>query len=83
MVQVGLSGERRLLGWIRYYSDEAEEASLFLESASWITKNASNEDEDIEQPIDGPGILLTKDSGIEYVMFLNWAQRDSNSEKNT
>jgi hypothetical protein len=74
MVQVGLSGERKILGWLRYYSDEADESSLFLESASWLTK--SSDGAESEQPIDGPGILLTKESGIEYVMFLNWAKKD-------
>jgi hypothetical protein len=70
MVQVGFSGERKILGWLRYYSDEAEDSSLFLESASWLTTQADGTES--EQPIDGPGILLTRDSGIEYVMFLNW-----------
>jgi hypothetical protein len=77
-VQVGLSGERRILGWLRYYSDEAEESSLFLESAAWVT--TSEDGTESEQPIDGPGILLTKESGIEYVMFLNWRKSEGESE---
>lgn len=72
MVQVGLSGERKVLGWLRYYSDEAEDSSLFLESASWVSEDENGEV--IERPIFGPDILLTKDSGIEYVMFLNSAR---------
>jgi hypothetical protein len=68
-----LSGDRKILGWLRYYSDEAKESSLFLESASWISENDDGTESEV--PIDGPGILLTKESGIEYVMFLNWEKR--------
>ena len=78
MVQVGISGDRKILGWLRYYSDEDEESSLFLETASWVKEGENGEE--IEQPIDGPGILLTKDSGIEYVMFLNWAKRETDGD---
>jgi hypothetical protein len=38
---------------------------MFLEQAAWIDKNGN------ENPITGPGILLTKDVGIEYVLFLD------------
>ena len=64
-VQVGLTGEVKVIGWLRYYSDEAEDSSLFLEQAAWIDGNGN------ETPIAGPGILLTKDVGIEYVLFLD------------
>lgn len=79
MVQVGISGERKVLGWLRYYSDEPEESSLFLESASWVV--TSEDGNESEVPIDGPGILLTKDCGIEYVMFLNWSKRNDEVEE--
>ncbi|HEV2136797.1 MAG TPA: DUF6338 family protein [Terracidiphilus sp.] len=78
MVQVGLSGERKILGWLRYYSDEVEDSSLFLETASWL--RMEEDGTETEVPIDGPGILLTKDSGIEYVMFLNWAKQKPEDE---
>lgn len=64
-VQVGLSGGRSVIGWIRNYSDEDETHVLFLEDAAWVDEEGN------ELPIRGPGILLSKDSGIEYVMFLN------------
>jgi hypothetical protein len=64
-VQVGLAGEIKVIGWLRYYSDEAEDSSLFIENAAWI--DASGQ----ETPITGPGILLTKEVGIEYVLFLD------------
>ncbi|HTW60268.1 MAG TPA: DUF6338 family protein [Terracidiphilus sp.] len=78
MVQVGISGDRKILGWLRYYSDEEEDSSLFLETASWVKEGENGEE--IEEPIDGPGILLTKDSGIEYVMFLNWTKREADED---
>jgi hypothetical protein len=45
-------------------SDDVEDRSLFLEAASWVDDNGN------EAVIDGPGLLLTKDSEIESVMFL-------------
>jgi Family of unknown function (DUF6338) len=63
-ILVGLSDGRSVLGYLRYYSDEYEEASVFLEGASWLLENGD------QQPIDGPGILLTKEAGIQSVAFL-------------
>jgi len=65
-VLVQLSGDRAVIGYLRYYSDEPEDASLFLEDAAWIV-----DDEGTQSPIDGPGILITKQAGIESVSFLN------------
>jgi hypothetical protein len=72
-VQVGLSGERKIVGWVRDYSDDATEASLFLESAAWIVKQEDGKE--IEVAIDSPGILLTKETAIEYVIFLGWQRK--------
>jgi hypothetical protein len=63
-VQVGLSGDVIVSGWLGYYSDEAADSSLFIEQAAWIDKDGT------ERAIDGPGILITKEVGIEYVVFL-------------
>ena len=65
-VLVQLSGDRTIIGYLRYYSDEPEDASLFLEDAAWIA-----DDQGTQDPIDGPGILLTKQAGIESISFLN------------
>jgi hypothetical protein len=65
-VLVQLSGDRAVIGYLRYYSDEQEDASLFLEDAAWIV-----DDEGTQSPIDGPGILITKQAGIESISFLN------------
>lgn len=63
-VQIGLKDGRMAEGWLRCYSDEAEDAALFLESASWIDENGKI------YPVDGPGILFTKESEIQFVIFL-------------
>jgi hypothetical protein len=69
-VQVGMKDGKKLLGWIRYYSDESSDCSIFLEDAAWVG------DDGEMQPVDGPGVLLTKECGVEFVMFLNWMTSD-------
>jgi hypothetical protein len=73
-VQVSLKNGKKALGWVRYYSDDAEDRSLFLEQASWIT------DEGDEEPIPGPGLFLTKSSEIESVMFLELELRSASED---
>jgi hypothetical protein len=70
-VQVNLKDGRRLIGWVRDYSDDPNDCSVFLEDAAWVIEG------DEQQSIDGPGILLTKESAIETVSFLNWTTDDS------
>ena len=48
-VLVQLSGDRSIIGYLRYYSDEPEDASVFLEDAAWVV-----DDEGKQNPIDGP-----------------------------
>lgn len=69
-VQIGLKDGRMAKGWLNAYSDEAKDSSLFLESASWIDENG-------EVSVDGPGILFTKESGIQFVMFLREIRPES------
>lgn len=64
-VQVQLADGRSVMGWLKHYSDEAEEGCIFLERAAWV-----GDDELI--PIDGPGILLAKNCQISSVTFLHW-----------
>jgi hypothetical protein len=66
-VQVELADGRSLVGWLKYYSDRPDEASLFLERAYWV----GPEQQLIE--INGPGIFLTRDCGIRSISFLNWS----------
>lgn len=65
VVQIQLGDGRQLMGWIRYYSDEPKDSSLFLEKAAWIGENSTT------IPIDGPGILITEKLGINWVEFLS------------
>ncbi len=64
-LQVELADGRSVLGWLRYYSDSPDEPSLFLEDAAWVNEAG----EPVRIP--GPGIMLTKDSGIRNVHFLS------------
>jgi hypothetical protein len=65
VVQVELADGRSVIGWLKYYSDRPDNASLFLERASWVGDNG--------QPVEirGPGILLTGENGIRSIMFLD------------
>jgi len=70
-VQVGMSDGRSVIGWIRNYSDDDGTTELFLEDAAWVDADGN------EYPIQGPGILLRKSLGIEYVMFLDSGGEES------
>jgi hypothetical protein len=69
-VQVELSDSRIVMGWLKYFSDRPGDSSLFLEKAAWVTADFQ------VIPITGPGIFLTKDSGIRSISFLKWQQTD-------
>lgn len=69
-VQVELSDGRNILGILLYYSDASEDGSLYLTQASWVDRNGET------IPIPGPGILLTRNSGIRCVSLLNPATED-------
>jgi hypothetical protein len=62
-VQVGFDDGTQMRGWVRYYSDEAGDCSLFLERAAWI-------DGDDRVEIEGPGILITASATIRTITFL-------------
>jgi hypothetical protein len=64
-VLVELSDGRLVLGWVRYFSDREEQLSLFLEDAAWVQSDGTR------VHIDGPGILLTSESGIKNLMFVD------------
>jgi hypothetical protein len=64
-VQVELGDGRNVLGVLLYYSDASEDGSLYLRQASWVDPNGHL------VPIPGPGILLTKSSGIRSVSLLD------------
>lgn len=64
-VQIGLKDGRMAKGWLRCYSDEGEDSSFFLEAASWISADGN------EYRVDGPGVLLTKECEVQFVIFLD------------
>jgi len=64
-VQVELADGRNILGVLLYYSDNSEDDSVYLSQASWVDKDGQT------VPIPGPGLLLTKNSGIRSVSLLN------------
>ncbi len=64
-VQIGLKDGRMAQGWLRCYSDEAEDSTFFLEAASWI------DEEGTVYPVDGPGVLFTKQCEVQFIIFLN------------
>jgi hypothetical protein len=65
VVQVELADGRSVLGVLLYYSDAAEESSVFIANAIWVTSDGR------KIPIRGQGILLTRESGIRTISLLN------------
>ena len=65
LVQVELDGNRSLMGVLTYYSDAAEDCSLFVEQARWIAADGTIE------VVPGLGVLLTKCSNIKSISFLD------------
>lgn len=64
-VEVDLADGRHIIGWLRFYSDTPDEASVFLEDAAWLKEDGT------QLSVPGPGILLTKENGIRSIMFLD------------
>jgi hypothetical protein len=67
-VSVELNDGRLIMGYLKHYSPKPEESMLFLSEATWVSATART-------PIDGPGILLTKASGVKNLMFLTGTRR--------
>ncbi len=77
VVQVEVEGGRSVLGVLLYYSDAAEESSVFITQASWITADGK------VIPIVGQGILLTKESGIRSISLLEPALEEPAPESHS
>ena len=67
LVQIELDNNRSVMGVVTYYSDAAEDCSLFLEQARWIASDGKVE------PVRGLGVLLTKNANIRSITFLDEA----------
>lgn len=66
IVQVELKDGRSVMGVVSYYSDTADESSVFLRNAQWIDADSGDAIQ-----IEGPGILLTRNAEITSVSFLD------------
>ncbi|MGD0911982.1 MAG: DUF6338 family protein [Terracidiphilus sp.] len=64
-LQVELADGRSVIGNLVYYSDVADDASVYLTQASWVTEDRET------VAIPGSGILLTKSSGIRSISLLD------------
>jgi hypothetical protein len=53
------------MGWVSHYSDDPKDSSVFLQSAVWLGESGEM------IAIKGGGILITKESKIEYIEFLD------------
>jgi len=62
---VELADGRGVQGIVSFYSDTAEEGSIYLSSARWIGIDS------VIVEIPGPGILLTKNASIVAISFLD------------
>ncbi len=74
-VIVHLESGVRILGWPVQFSDTPEEGAVFLQEAAYLdAEGRLNE-------IDGPGILLTKEAGIEMVEFLGPGRQSNDGQE--
>ena len=64
-VQVELADGRSILGVLTYYSDSADDCSVYIEQASWVDAMGNM------TQIPGPGILLTKNATIKSISLLD------------
>ena len=65
IVQVELGDKRSLLGVLQFYSDAADDASVYLIDAAWVKEDGTT------VPIPGPGILLGRNSDIQSISLLD------------
>jgi hypothetical protein len=65
VVQVELGDARSILGLLTYYSDTADDCSVYIEQAMWVETSGA------KTPIPGPGILLTKNANIKSISLLD------------
>lgn len=64
-ILVSLEDGTKILGWPDYYSEDPQKRELFIAEATIFDKNGYKRD------VRGPGILLTEDSKIKNIEFLD------------
>jgi len=65
IVQVELDGNRSLIGILSYWSDTADENSIYVEQARWVSADGT------EIAVPGTGVLLTRESKIKSISLLD------------
>lgn len=73
--QVELKDGRHVVGWVLRYSGDPKQPSLFLSRAHWVDPSGNID-------IPGKGILLTKATGIRYVMLLDSPKKAEHASSN-
>lgn len=63
-VLVHLKDGRKIIGWPKYYSEVSTRRELFLADAAWVSDDGKLVD------IEGDGILITEDCGIDLIEVL-------------
>jgi len=64
-VQVELEDDRSVIGVLAYWSDSADDGSLYIQQAQWATQDGT------KTPVIGPGVLLTKEAKIKSISLLD------------
>lgn len=63
-VLVHLKDGRKIVGWPKYYSEVSTRRELFLAEAAWMTDDAKFVE------VEGEGILITEECGIDLIEVL-------------
>jgi Family of unknown function (DUF6338) len=74
-VVVHLKDGRRIMGFVRQYSDDAADRALFLEEASWLTKDGAFVN---DPPI---SVLVDHETGVSMIEFLESREESTKVER--
>lgn len=74
VVQIELEGNRSLIGVLSYWSDSADDGSIYVEQAKWVPQTGE------PIPVSGPGVLLTKEAKIKSISLLDDLQPGDRTE---
>lgn len=73
-VIVNLSGQRRIFGWPRYFSEDSSGGLLYLQDPEWIR------DDGTYDALNVHGILLVEPNSIESIEFTNVDEYSAKAE---
>lgn len=75
---VHLEDDVRIFGWLSDFSIDPGQKYLFIKDAVYLSSTPDEDDVEIK----GEGILITSESKIKYIEFLNPEKGDFNGKKN-